>query len=242
MKLQQKTDVGRVRSSNQDAMTAISLNEQTVFAAVCDGMGGANGGNVASTLCIQTIEKRIQTDYCVDLDDEAVKMLLRESITEANEKIYQHARENPELQGMGTTAVMALVSGTKAILANVGDSRAILFRSHAATQLTKDHSYVQTLVDSGKITAEAANSHPKKNIITRAVGVHGEIEVDLFEYEVQAEDLLLLCSDGLTNELNYEEMCDILKNVPHECYAAKLVEQAIEAGGHDNCTAVFIEI
>lgn len=241
MNIQQKTDVGRVRSSNQDAMTVFEITGGHIFAAVCDGMGGANGGNIASSLCIQTLEQCLRAEYRAEMSDEEVQGLLAHSIEEASATVYRKAKEDTSLQGMGTTAVAALVRNHTLILANVGDSRAVLFRDQTAQQLTKDHSYVQSMVDSGKITAKEAATHPKKNIITRAVGVHNAVEADTFVYEFRTGDLLLLCSDGLTNELTYETLCQLIADTPREQLAEEMIAQANAAGGRDNSTVVLIE-
>ena len=241
MNFQLKTDPGRVRSSNQDAMTAFTLAGQGVFAAVCDGMGGANGGNIASDMCIRILEQKIRTEYAPEMDERAVLDLMKDALSEANTTIYTRSVQEPELNGMGTTAVLILLRGTTLLIGNVGDSRAILFRGDDVHQLTKDHSYVQAMVDSGKITEEEALTHPQKNIITRAIGVQTEVEIDTFVHEFSDGDLLLLCSDGLTNELSYDRLQQLIQTTPRSGLAEELIAQANAAGGHDNSTVVLVE-
>lgn len=240
MVIQLKSDQGCVRASNQDAMLAFPLPDRSIFAAVCDGMGGANGGNVASSLCIETLESHIRGRYRPDMDDSDVLTLLGDALTAANEAVYRRAAADPALTGMGTTAVLALVRDDRILLANVGDSRAILFHSDALHQLTKDHSYVQAMVDSGRITAQEAERHPKKNLITRAIGVQDSVEADRFAEKWGTGDLLLLCSDGLTNEVDYDTMLELIRTAPRESLADSLISRANENGGHDNSTVVLI--
>ncbi len=240
MKILMKTDVGKVRDTNQDAMVALMLPDGGAFAAVCDGMGGANGGNIASELAIAAIEKKIREDYDPDMDDEAVCELLAIAVDDANTAVYAKAQEDPELNGMGTTAVMALLRSNTAILANVGDSKGILFSKDGAMQLTKDHSYVQMMIDNGSITEEEALTHPRRNIITRAVGIGNILFADTFVYPIQEDDVVLLCSDGLTNEVSCDTIRTMMEEPIWEELAEKLVAQANEHGGHDNVTVVLM--
>ena len=240
MKILMKTDTGRLRDNNQDSMVALMLPDDAAFAAVCDGMGGANGGNVASALAVAAIEDKIRTEYRPEMDDDAVCELLATAVDIANETVYAKAQEDPELFGMGTTAVLALIRDNTAILANVGDSRGVLFSKDGAMQLTKDHSYVQVMIDHGSITEEEALTHPRRNIITRAVGIMSSVLVDTFVYPIQEDDVILLCSDGLTNEISYDSILTMMEEPVWENLAEKLVAQANENGGRDNVTVVLI--
>ncbi|MBQ9082935.1 MAG: Stp1/IreP family PP2C-type Ser/Thr phosphatase [Clostridia bacterium] len=240
MKILMKTDTGRLRDNNQDSMVALMLPDDAAFAAVCDGMGGANGGNVASALAVAAIEDKIRTEYRPEMDDDAVCELLATAVDIANETVYAKAQEDPELFGMGTTAVLALIRDNTAILANVGDSRGVLFSKDGAMQLTKDHSYVQVMIDNGSITEEEALTHPRRNIITRAVGIMSSVLVDTFVYPIQEDDVILLCSDGLTNEISYDSILTMMEEPVWENLAEKLVAQANENGGRDNVTVVLI--
>ena len=240
MKILMKTDTGRLRDNNQDSMVALMLPDDAAFAAVCDGMGGANGGNVASALAVAAIEDKIRTEYRPEMDDDAVCELLATAVDIANETVYAKAQEDPELFGMGTTAVLALIRDNTAILANVGDSRGVLFSKDGAMQLTKDQSYVQVMIDHGSITEEEALTHPRRNIITRAVGIMSSVLVDTFVYPIQEDDVILLCSDGLTNEISYDSILTMMEEPVWENLAEKLVAQANENGGRDNVTVVLI--
>ena len=198
MKLAGKTDVGRVRQENQDDYRAGELPGGAVWALVCDGMGGAKGGREASQGACNVIEQVFQEQYaqCGAGQEGA---FLKKALISANRYVFNKAAHEESLAGMGTTAVCALVRGGEATLCHAGDSRAYLCRGGKLTQLTHDHSYVQELVDCGTITEEEAEHHPQKNIITRALGVDYRLEPEVTSVQLQAKDLLLLCSDGLTN-------------------------------------------
>lgn len=240
MKILLKTDTGRVRTSNQDAMAWLPLPDDGIFAVVCDGMGGANGGSVASELAVQAIEQYVKEGYTPDIDDEAVCELLAAAVSAANTAVYTKSQLDPDLSGMGTTAVMVLMRKNTAILANVGDSRGILFGKDRVMQLTKDHSYVQVMIDNGSITEEEALTHPRRNLITRAVGIGSEVQTDTFVYPIQKDDVVLLCSDGLTNEVSYDTIRAMMEEPVWEDLAEKLVAQANENGGKDNVTVVLV--
>ena len=198
MKLAGKTDVGSVRPENQDDYRAGELPGGAVWALVCDGMGGAKGGREASQGACNVIENFFQEQYaqCGAGQEEP---FLKKALLYANRFVFQKAAHEEALAGMGTTAVCALVRSGNVYLCHAGDSRAYLIRDGKLTQLTHDHSYVQELVDCGTITEEEAEHHPQKNIITKALGVDYRLEPEVTSVQLQAKDLLLLCSDGLTN-------------------------------------------
>ena len=241
MKIQLKTDQGCVRVSNQDAVRAIPLPDGAVLAAVCDGMGGANGGNVASGICIDMLEAYIRAHYAAEMTDDAAWQMLSDALEASNRAVYDRASADPALAGMGTTAVVALARGDRLLVANVGDSRAILLHDGQLRQLTKDHSYVQAMVDSGRLTAQEAEHHPKKNLITRAVGIGNRVEIDRFTERWTADDVLLLCSDGLTNEVSYAELTELMTTVPYAELADALIACANAHGGHDNSTVLLMK-
>jgi protein phosphatase len=204
-------------------------------------MGGAKSGNVASSLAVEVFVEEIRRCWVPNMDSDRVDQMLRSAVKLANFTVFDQAVQFEEFSGMGTTLVAALIRENEATLVNVGDSRAILFRGDDVHQLTKDHSYVQAMVDSGKITEEEALTHPQKNIITRAIGVQAEVETDTFVHEFSDGDLLLLCSDGLTNELSYERLQQLIQTTPRSGLAEELIAQANAAGGHDNSTVVLVE-
>ena len=228
MKLAGKTDVGRVRQENQDDYRAGELPGGAVWALVCDGMGGAKGGREASQGACNVIEQVFQEQYaqCGAGQEGA---FLKKALISANRYVFNKAAHEESLAGMGTTAVCALVRGGEATLCHAGDSRAYLCRGGKLTQLTHDHSYVQELVDCGTITEEEAEHHPQKNIITRALGVDYRLEPEVTSVQLQAKDLLLLCSDGLTNMVPVEQMEQLLAQGPFYDLPDRLVDAAYAA-------------
>ena len=241
MKLAGKTDVGRVRQDNQDDYRAGELPGDAAWALVCDGMGGARGGREASQCACSVIERCFQEQYnqCIPGEEET---FLKKALLSANRYVFQKALREESLAGMGTTAVCALVRGGKAYLSHAGDSRAYLYRDGKLAQLTHDHSYVQELVDCGTITQEQAEHHPQKNIITRALGVDYRLEPEVTSVQPQAKDLLLLCSDGLTNMVPVEQMEQLLAQGPFYDLPDRLVDAANENGGSDNITALLLAV
>ncbi|EEU96868.1 serine/threonine phosphatase stp [Faecalibacterium duncaniae] len=241
MKLAGKTDVGRVRQENQDDYRAGELPGGAVWALVCDGMGGAKGGREASQGACNVIEQVFQEQYaqCGAGQEGA---FLKKALISANRYVFNKAAHEESLAGMGTTAVCALVRGGEATLCHAGDSRAYLCRDGKLTQLTHDHSYVQELVDCGTITEEEAEHHPQKNIITRALGVDYRLEPEVTSVQLQAKDLLLLCSDGLTNMVPVEQMEQLLAQGPFYDLPDRLVDAANENGGSDNITALLLAV
>lgn len=241
MKISAGTDIGLIRQSNQDAY-AIGEMPQCAWAVVCDGMGGHSGGNVASAMAKDVIADRIRENTRPSMSTMSVRNMLESAIAVANVDIFERSHKEHMLSGMGTTAVIAFCMNSVATIANVGDSRCYLLRGDTVTQLTKDHSYVQALVDAGTITPDEAREHHMKNMITRALGLDSDVEVDFFDTQLQAGDKLLLCTDGLTNHVRDEKILSIINNSETFDYADKLIKEANKNGGTDNITAVVIEI
>ena len=241
MKLAGKTDVGRVRQENQDDYRAGELPGDAAWVLVCDGMGGAKGGREASRSACDVIERCFREQYpqCMPGEEET---FLKRALISANRFVFQKASHEDALAGMGTTAVCALVRAGQAFLCHAGDSRAYLYRDGALTQLTHDHSYVQELVDCGTITVEEAEHHPQKNIITRALGVDFRLEPEFTSARLQAGDLLLLCSDGLTNAVPRDQMVELMKTSAFYDLPDRLVDAANENGGPDNITALLLGV
>ena len=238
MNVYAKTDIGKTRETNQDAFDTGYFNDGTVWAVVCDGMGGVSGGQVASSLCIDKTVNAIKRSYREDMTVNNVKNMLVSAINAANSYVFDESLKDRELKGMGTTIVAVVIVNNIAVVAHVGDSRAYIVND-TIKQITKDHSYVQLLVDNGKITLEEAENHPDKNIITRAIGIEGFVDVDVDIVDIKDEDILLLCTDGLNG---YVRDDDILKTVKEygDSSTEKLVETANLNGGHDNLTVVLI--
>ena len=239
MQIFSKTDRGRVRTDNQDAYFAGKITDDSVFAVVCDGMGGANAGNVASELAVRHISEYVIRSYRDGMDMTDTEKTLKNAIVSANISLYDKAVNNAELAGMGTTAVAAFVKDGTAVIAHVGDSRIYLVNGEIK-QLTRDHSVVQSLIESGKITPEDAKVHPRKNVITRALGAEENVAVDSDCLNLSNGDTLLLCSDGLTNFLDDKDILKVFKNNDISAVAERLVEEANENGGGDNITVVTV--
>ena len=236
------TDIGLVRKENQDAyVTAQHTASGRTVGVVCDGMGGARGGREASQCACSVIERCFQEQYnqCIPGEEET---FLKKALLSANRYVFQKALREESLAGMGTTAVCALVRGGKAYLSHAGDSRAYLYRDGKLAQLTHDHSYVQELVDCGTITQEQAEHHPQKNIITRALGVDYRLEPEFTTVALQAGDVLLLCTDGLTNAVPTEQLEQLLRSGSFYDLPDVLIRTANENGGPDNITALLVGV
>lgn len=241
MRISAKTDIGKVRSSNQDSYSAGELSGGVAWAVVCDGMGGAAGGSVASTTSVRIISHTINECYRDGMKPSSVYNMLESGIAGANASLFDMAQKDESLTGMGTTCVAAIVAQSKVYVAHVGDSRAYkISNSGEISQLTRDHSMVQDLVESGSITADEAKTFPGKNIITRAIGVDSRVAVDFVEHDFDEGDTLLICTDGLTNYVSDEQIVESVKNTGCFEYAEKLVGLANENGGGDNITVVSI--
>lgn len=240
MKITAKTDVGKVRSSNQDSYAAGELPNGVAWAVVCDGMGGAAGGNVASSVAVKMISEKITSTYRDGMSSQSIKNMLISAINAANVSIYDMACSNEDLHGMGTTVVTAIVTDGVAYVAHAGDSRAYMTFKDDITQLTKDHSIVQELVETGELTADEAKDHPNKNIITRALGVEDTINVDFCEQEFSENSVLIMCTDGLTNYTETNDIYSIANSGKYYEVAEKLVNLANKNGGGDNITVVAI--
>lgn len=251
-----KTDVGMKRSVNQDSYAFEQICSNTYLVVVCDGMGGANGGNIASSLACKTFAESVRAelakfiyDGVCDTTPDGIELALMKSVDLANKIVYSESTKTPELSGMGTTLVCALIVNNTAHIVNVGDSRAYLVFSDVIDRITHDHSYVQYLVDLGEITEEEAQSNTNKNIIMKAIGIESTVDPDIFRVEFGGDAFLLLCSDGLTNfvsedtikekvlSFNYEERISKQNDVDRVC--TELVDLANANGGGDNITVAL---
>ena len=234
------TDIGKKRKLNQDFVYASDEpvgNLPNVY-IVADGMGGHNAGDFASKCTVETITREIRGCF----EKNAIRILSK-AIMVANERIRQKAREDERLYGMGTTVVAATCIGKYLQVANVGDSRLYIINEEEVRQVTRDHSLVEEMVRMGGIDRKAARNHPDKNIITRAIGARDTIEIDFFNEELQDGDIVLMCSDGLSNMLEDEEIGKILREKGSlEERAEKLVEAANNNGGKDNIAVIIIDM
>jgi protein phosphatase len=229
------TDRGLVRQQNQDTFYVWS-DHQTALVLVCDGMGGAKAGNVASALAAEQFVEQVCHAH------ETIKERLRHALSEANGAVYRRAHTEPSCSGMGTTLVAAFAQEDHACVINVGDSRAYYLSKAGVRQITRDHSLVWELMERGQITEEEAKHHPNRNIITRALGTSPDLIGDIFELELEPDSLLLLCSDGLSNMVEAEEMLQIWRTSPQitEC-CQQLVALAIQRGAPDNVTVAVLQ-
>lgn len=241
MKVCGKTDVGLRRHENQDTF-AVEQGEKLLIAVVCDGMGGAEGGQIASTLAVETFMKELRALLREDMSMEQLRELASFCVAQANTAVYQRSIEDEDCRGMGTTLVSAVAGEQGTIVCNVGDSRAYLLRSGGITRITHDHSVVQTLVESGNITAEEARTHPNRNLITRALGTEEITQCDAFEVSLAQGDKLLLCTDGLVVTATDEDICRaVCAEESTEKNLDELIALAKAQGAPDNVTVVLID-
>ncbi len=246
-----KTDVGKRRVANEDNFIIKKYSPDTLFAVVCDGMGGAKGGNVASSLAVNTfcevIDKK-EKDHPAffGVPSEDIVDLLSEAATEANRAVYRQSVADLKLEGMGTTLVGCIITGERAYVVNVGDSRLYMIKNGEIEQVTHDHSYVQYLVDRGIISAEEAKHSSRKNYIIKAVGIAKTVDADFFTCDIETGSYAVLCSDGLTNHLEEDEIKDIVKKIHSsediEKSCEDLIGEANRRGGLDNITAVILSV
>lgn len=237
------TDPGCVRTQNQDSYQIEQLDRNTLLCIVCDGMGGARSGNIASTLAMDVFVQEIKRSYSALLDQKKMDQILLGAVKLANFTVYDQAAQFEEFSGMGTTLVAALVRGKDVTVVNVGDSRAYTVDAGGITQVTKDHSLVQMMVERGELTPELARSYPGKNFITRAIGTETVVESDIFHTKLERGDCLLLCSDGLSNMMDEQEILfEVVHGVNKQHCCRRLLDIAQNRGAPDNVTCVLIQI
>lgn len=236
-----QTHLGLVRENNQDALDYGTLSENAQYAVVCDGMGGANGGNIASEIAVGIIGSRIRDAFSAERNGNWAEHMLESAMAAANIGVFDRARQQPELSGMGTTVVAVITCGRMAYISHVGDSRLYLFRGEELRQITRDHSVVQEMIESGQITEEQAKSHPRRHFITRALGVTDNESGEYDELELQAGDRLLLCTDGLTNMVEPGGILQLLKQSAKTAVEA-LIQAALDSGGTDNITVLLLDV
>lgn len=238
MRVVAKTDIGSVRPNNQDSYAAGELSSSVAWAVVCDGMGGASGGNIASSIAVKIISERITSSYKDGMSRSAIKNMLTSAIAAANIEVFDESQSDEALAGMGTTVVAAIIADDSVYIAHAGDSRAYILSNGSLNQITKDHSFVQEMVDKGRLTPDEAKDDPRKNIITRALGVNDELRVDFYEEFINKDDIVLICTDGLTNYVTVDEIITLISNGDFNNFAERLINRANENGGGDNITVV----
>lgn len=235
-----KTDVGKAREMNQDYYYISGPNEKIHVFILADGMGGYNGGEIASRLATTTALSYIQNNFdSIPKEREDILNLVKSAVEYANMVVYEKANESKELEGMGTTLEVCLIYNNKIYIGHVGDSRVYRIRKEFIRKLTHDHSYVEKLVKDGTITKEEAMYHPKKNMLMKALGCTPFVEPDVTVKGFIKDDTILICSDGLTNMVDEKQIFEIVKK-EGTLAAEKLVEKANENGGYDNITAIVI--
>ena len=236
-----KTDKGKVRESNQDYYYISDSLDEVQLYILADGMGGYNGGEIASKLAVQTAKSYIENNFKeVDKDKDSIIQLLASSMEYANMLVYEKSKESKELEGMGTTLEICLIYNNKAFIGHIGDSRIYRIRKEFIRKLTQDHSYVQKLVKDGTITPEEATHHPQKNMLMKALGCNAFVEPDVMVKGFQKEDIIVMGSDGLTNMVSQEEIFKLAKRDIAQA-PKELIKIANKNGGYDNITVVIIK-
>ena len=235
------TDAGKVRSHNEDSVTIVKNESGEHLMIVADGMGGHRAGEVASSMVISQIGERFQKLSTIGSKQDAIAWL-RENVKEVNSKILNYSNEHPEASGLGTTCVMALVTKEMLLFVNIGDSSGFVFKDHKLKKVTKDHTLVNFLVETGELSEEEAINHPKKNVLMRALGATDICEIDMFEVETDV-DAIMLCSDGLTNMLSFEQIERVLneEDITMDNKLIKLVKKANVRGGLDNISIAYLD-
>lgn len=237
------TDPGCVRQQNQDTYLIEALDKHTLLCVVCDGMGGAKSGNVASSLAADVFTQEVKRTWTADMDPEKAEQMLCSAVKLANFTVFDQAQQFEEFSGMGTTLVAVLVQGKQATVVNVGDSRCYIVTKEGITQLTQDHSVVQMMIQRGELTRERAKNYPGKNLITRAIGTEPVVNCDVFHRRLTGGDWLLLCSDGLTNTMDDQEILfEVVHGTNKESTCQRLLDIAKNRGAPDNVTCALIQI
>ena len=241
MQITGNTDVGRIRIANEDAFSYGTFDDGAAWAVVCDGMGGVHGGKIASSTAIEMVSQKIKKCYNPSMSISSAENLLLSSITTANCVVYDRGLGDSELEGMGTTIVAAFSKKGQVCIAHVGDSRAYRISNGEINLITKDHSLVQEMLDMGQITQSEFEHHPRKNIITRAMGVDEKIDIEFNTVPFNENDVLILCSDGLSGLIDKDTMLDIYNKTDFNSLADKYIEAANDNGGVDNITVVVMK-
>ncbi len=236
-----KTDIGKTRKVNQDYF--LTSREQPYLFVLCDGMGGHSSGDVASRTAAESIKTYVHLQSTMDLDENKAEKLLKNAVSYANNVVHTRAKTCENFTGMGTTTDVCLLDFDKLYIVHVGDSRVYRLRQGVLSQLTKDHSLVDEMVQKGVITEEEAKTHPDKNIITRAVGTNPTVDIDFINEDLLPDDILLMCSDGLSYLISDFEKNRLLISAEDPVEVVnRLVTLANQNGGRDNITAVYIKV
>lgn len=243
MQFEVLTDIGKKRTVNEDSAAVFTLTNGVLLAVIADGMGGHRGGGYASTTAIRVIgESFMELDGQNFTKEEQWVEWLREAVLHVNRLLYNEATVDEELKGMGTTLEVALIRGDSCLISHTGDSRVYSVSKEEICQITRDHSYVNVLLESGEITEEEAVTHPKRNWIMRAIGSERSIEADLYSLKLSVDNYLLLCTDGLSNKVSEEQLKEIISSTTNlRSKAERLVDLANSLGGEDNISVILID-
>ena len=241
MRILGKSDIGKAREMNQDSFYVSSENDEIKLFILADGMGGYKGGEIASKLAVVSAKNFIINNLPkIIKEKEEILKLISDAIEYANFVVFEKSKESPEISDMGTTLDICLIYNNKVFIGHIGDSRVYRIRKNVIRKLTNDHSYVAQLVKEGKITKEEAYNHPRKNMLLKAVGCSSLVEPDVMYKGFIKDDILLMCSDGLTNMLKDEEIYQILLENPEKPVEV-LIKRANQNGGSDNITAIIVD-
>ena len=237
------TDSGCVRAQNQDAYQMEQLDRNTALCIVCDGMGGAKSGNIASTLAVDVFVQEVRRSWTSSMNQEKINQMLYSAVKLANFTVYDQAQQFEEFDGMGTTLVAVLIHNRHVTVVHVGDSRAYRVNTDGIWQMTRDHSLVQMMVERGELSQEMAKSYPGKNFITRAIGTEPIVDCDISNLELSKGEFLVLCSDGLSNVLDDQEILfEVIHGVNKQDCCQRLLDIAKNRGAPDNVTSVLVEV
>ena len=237
------TDPGMVRSQNQDHYAIVKLGRDQLLAIICDGMGGARSGNIASQMAVEVFVEEVKRTTRANMKPDRIDNMLEQALEMANEAVYEQSQLSEEYRGMGTTLVAAFFQKDQLTVANVGDSRAYLFNKDGVKSITTDHSLVELMVQRGEITREAAKFPPGKNLITRAVGTEAKVSCDLYHLKLNKGDSVLLCSDGLSNVMSDQDILfEVIHGVNKNDCCQRLMNIANYRGSPDNVTVALIAI
>lgn len=237
------TDPGCVRAQNQDTYQIEHLDRNNLLCIVCDGMGGAKSGNVASTLAVDVFVQEVRRTWKPGMDQDKIDRMLQGAVKLANFTVFDQAQQFEEFSGMGTTLVAVLLSGKSATIVNVGDSRAYGINREGIHRLTVDHSLVEMMVQRGELTPERARTYPGKNFITRAIGTEPMVLCDVFHWTAKRGECMLLCSDGLSNMMDDQEILfEVVHGVNRQQCCQRLLDIAKNRGAPDNVTGILITV
>lgn len=231
-----KSNIGIVRSINQDDIKFEKVNDKDLWSVICDGMGGTKGGEIASALAVSNVAKDLREAFSKGIETESIRSVMESAVVKAGEAVYNMAIKDSNLTGMGTTVVAGVIHNNEVHVVHIGDSRAYIINRSGIRQITLDHSIVQEMINNGEITKEEAASHPQKNIITRALGIKEKVFPDYSSYDLNPGDAVLMCTDGLTNELSDGDIYKIFISNSLCDIPDKLINEANKRRGMDNIT------